>query len=343
MDEDLKKIKQYTKTPMKELWRELGDHLLMTGKATVPMHDILGARRDATYDAKKWFAENRDRIYEAICIKFDYCEHKKRYRVNRIIELIAASSPFLVPLTGHIIPAIIASTIVLRQGFDTFCKCDNAGHLVEKAIRLEHNPDQMRDLLLRAIEESPLHPSVHYLLGLAYDYLNEVRLATDYYKQAIELNPEDFYALNNLGYLLLSSSGDAKQALIYLERAITFQPTNDAVNHSYGLALLRVGKSYEAVTFLERAFQANPLPNRERDLEEARKQILSHSKDSIEQACRCCQEKIPFERPRICPECHHIFKGNGWDGVDAHWRSKHQHMMSYENFWSTLCSRHKRA
>ncbi|PYS80671.1 MAG: hypothetical protein DMF67_19590 [Acidobacteria bacterium] len=61
----------------------------------------------------------------------------------------------------------------------------------------------------------------------------------------------------------------------------------------------------------------------------------------MNQRCRCCQENIPFERPRICPECHHVFKGNGWDGIDAHWRSKHQYVMSYEDFWNALCSRHR--
>lgn len=59
-------------------------------------------------------------------------------------------------------------------------------------------------------------------------------------------------------------------------------------------------------------------------------------------SCRCCQENIPVERPRICPECGHVFKGNGWDGIDAHWRSKHERVMSYEAFWNGLCHEHKR-
>ena len=30
------------------------------------------------------------------------------------------------------------------------------------------------------------------------------------------------------------------------------------------------------------------------------------------------------------------FKGNGWDGVDAHWRSMHKAIMSYEEAWPML-------
>ena len=35
---------------------------------------------------------------------------------------------------------------------------------------------------------------------------------------------------------------------------------------------------------------------------------------------------------RKCPQCDYEFKGNGWDGIDAHWRSKHEDIMTYEKF-----------
>jgi hypothetical protein len=34
-----------------------------------------------------------------------------------------------------------------------------------------------------------------------------------------------------------------------------------------------------------------------------------------------------------CPECGHEFQGNGWDGIDAHWRSRHEDKMHYEDAW----------
>ena len=37
-----------------------------------------------------------------------------------------------------------------------------------------------------------------------------------------------------------------------------------------------------------------------------------------------------------CPECGHVFQGDGWDGIDAHWRSKHEDIMSYEDAWPSL-------
>jgi len=34
----------------------------------------------------------------------------------------------------------------------------------------------------------------------------------------------------------------------------------------------------------------------------------------------------------VCPECGHTFAGNGWDGIDAHWRAKHSKLGSYDDF-----------
>ena len=56
--------------------------------------------------------------------------------------------------------------------------------------------------------------------------------------------------------------------------------------------------------------------------------------------CLCCERGIPTQRPRICPICGHKFKGNGWDGIDGHWRSNHEGIMSYEQFWGSLCKDH---
>ena len=39
---------------------------------------------------------------------------------------------------------------------------------------------------------------------------------------------------------------------------------------------------------------------------------------------------------KICPECNHIFQGNGWDGIDAHWRANHDNIMPYDRAWPLI-------
>jgi hypothetical protein len=38
----------------------------------------------------------------------------------------------------------------------------------------------------------------------------------------------------------------------------------------------------------------------------------------------------------ICPVCGHRFKGNGFDGIDAHWRAKHEQVMPYSEAWPLI-------
>jgi hypothetical protein len=60
--------------------------------------------------------------------------------------------------------------------------------------------------------------------------------------------------------------------------------------------------------------------------------------------CLCCAGCLPSTGPRICPVCGKTFQGNGWDGIDAHWRGHktgHLDLMPYEEFWKSLCHNHK--
>lgn len=36
---------------------------------------------------------------------------------------------------------------------------------------------------------------------------------------------------------------------------------------------------------------------------------------------------------KVCPECGHVFQGNGWDGTDADWKAEHEEIMPYKAAW----------
>jgi hypothetical protein len=59
------------------------------------------------------------------------------------------------------------------------------------------------------------------------------------------------------------------------------------------------------------------------------------------QGCPSCRKGIPVDGRRQCPECAQVFRGPGWSGIDAHWRSRHSERMSYEEFWLSLCPAHR--
>jgi len=39
---------------------------------------------------------------------------------------------------------------------------------------------------------------------------------------------------------------------------------------------------------------------------------------------------------KICPECGYLFQGKGWDGIDTHWRARHETVMPYSEAWPLI-------
>lgn len=71
--------------------------------------------------------------------------------------------------------------------------------------------------------------------------------------------------------------------------------------------------------------------------EAARELGADESDDALDQVMGKLDLKKKPEA-KVCPECGHVFKGNGWDGIDAHWKSKHEAVMPYEEAWPLLKS-----
>ena len=67
---------------------------------------------------------------------------------------------------------------------------------------------------------------------------------------------------------------------------------------------------------------------------------MEREQNTVKQRCLCCEKGQAMARPRLCPLCGHTFKGKSWEGIDAHWRSKHEVLIKYEDFWSSLCEGH---
>jgi len=58
--------------------------------------------------------------------------------------------------------------------------------------------------------------------------------------------------------------------------------------------------------------------------------------DSEERFDRIVKQVAKSPSAKVCPECGHVFQGNGWDGIDAHWKAKHEHVMPYADAWPLI-------
>jgi hypothetical protein len=84
----------------------------------------------------------------------------------------------------------------------------------------------------------------------------------------------------------------------------------------------------------KRRSQAEPSSQHEKFIEAARE--LSCEVD--EEKFNAALGKVARHKPKACPECQHVFQGSGWDGIDAHWKSKHESIMPYAEAWPLIKS-----
>lgn len=69
--------------------------------------------------------------------------------------------------------------------------------------------------------------------------------------------------------------------------------------------------------------------------------MVKGGQQPVQPQCVCCQHNTPIQGLRVCPLCGHGFQGNGWDGIDAHWRAHHEDVMPYPQFWQSMCAAHR--
>ena len=114
----------------------------------------------------------------------------------------------------------------------------------------------------RAIARLPgLSPSdwiVFYHRGIALDRDGQWDKAEADFRQALQLNPDQPYALNYLAYSWTERGINLDRARVMLEQALRARPNDGAITDSLGWVLFRQGNLRDAARLLERATELEP-------------------------------------------------------------------------------------
>jgi Flp pilus assembly protein TadD len=111
--------------------------------------------------------------------------------------------------------------------------------------------DAIAELSLAASLDPGLSEA-HSLLGLAFDRKGLPERASESYKQAIRVAPEDAQTLNNLGFSLYQN-GKYRAAVDRLKRAARLAPTDQRILNNLALAQCRLGKTDDCYKSFKRA------------------------------------------------------------------------------------------
>jgi tetratricopeptide (TPR) repeat protein len=121
----------------------------------------------------------------------------------------------------------------------------------------QRNLTEAAALLRRFVDLVPDSSHGWTALGVAQSRDGDVRGATTSLERALEIDPQNAYALRNLGALLGDESPE--QALPILERAARLMPEDQAAQYGYAQCLLKLGKTGDADPVFVRAIQLSPL------------------------------------------------------------------------------------
>ena len=98
----------------------------------------------------------------------------------------------------------------------------------------------------KALELQPDQPYVLNYLGYSWaDHGVNVDLSLDYIERAIQQRPNDGYIIDSMGWVLYKL-GRFEEAVIHLEKAVELVPGDPIINDHLGDAYWRVGRKLEA-------------------------------------------------------------------------------------------------
>ena len=118
---------------------------------------------------------------------------------------------------------------------------------------------KLAEFELNKLLESGYRPaSVYTSLAYVAWKQNDVDRSLEFYKKAIELEPDNPTALNGMGYVLACENRDLTKALSFCKRALDKRPDSAACMDSVGWVYLKLGLMNDAFKYLTQAQEKLP-------------------------------------------------------------------------------------
>jgi tetratricopeptide (TPR) repeat protein len=121
----------------------------------------------------------------------------------------------------------------------------------------QRNLSEAAALLHRFVDLVPDSSHGWTALGVAQSRDGDIQGATVSFGRALEIDPQNAYALRNLGALLVKDS--PQEALPILEQAAHLMPEDQAAQYGYAQCLLQLGRTDDADPVFVKAIQLSPL------------------------------------------------------------------------------------
>jgi len=104
------------------------------------------------------------------------------------------------------------------------------------------------------LDTQPDNTEILYARALVAEQLNRLKQAERDFRHVLKIDPDNMRTLNALGYTLANRTHRYKEALSYIQKALSKKPDDPAVIDSMGWVLYRLGRLSEAREKLQKAY-----------------------------------------------------------------------------------------
>lgn len=155
----------------------------------------------------------------------------------------------------------------LRQARSRFGDTFAVEYLTGVACRADQQYDDAiraftaAEVIAKATDRKRLNEYLYFQFASAYERKGDVEQAVRYLEKTLEIAPDFTEALNYLGYMWAERGENLERARSMIEKAVKLEPNNAAYLDSLGWVLFRLGKSAEALPYLEKAIGLSVEPD----------------------------------------------------------------------------------
>ncbi|MBQ7739079.1 MAG: tetratricopeptide repeat protein [Desulfovibrionaceae bacterium] len=122
-----------------------------------------------------------------------------------------------------------------------------------RILTVQEKIPEALDVMREAIKKWPNDMNMLFLMGNILDESGDKKAALKLMEQIIEHEPDNFQALNYVGYTLADGNRELERAVALLERAIQLAPDRPYIIDSLAWAYYRVGRKADALREIRRA------------------------------------------------------------------------------------------
>ena len=113
-------------------------------------------------------------------------------------------------------------------------------------------------LLSNELKTQPEQRDLLYTRALIAERMGKIAVLEADLKKILRAEPENFSALNALGYTLLEQPSRYAEAERYLQKALELQPNEPVIIDSYGWLQFKLGRTDKALALLQKAYEKQP-------------------------------------------------------------------------------------